>query len=271
LETINFLEKINPDLLIIDHYAIDITWEKKVNPYVKKIMVIDDLANRKHHCDYLLDQNYFVHEKDRYQGLLSSKTIQLIGPEYALLRDEFVENKKSLLNKPIRNFFVYFGAADIRNETMKVLKALIDVSKDFDLTIDLVIGYSNINKDELNEICSKYSFIKVYKQTNKISMLMEKADMSIGAGGSTTWERCCLGLPSIVIPVANNQVRPMEELSKAKAIILIKDPSIDDYKQMILRVLKMRLSEINQLIQNGFSIYDGLGVKRVTKIINEMK
>ncbi|MGE7836041.1 UDP-2,4-diacetamido-2,4,6-trideoxy-beta-L-altropyranose hydrolase [Viridibacillus arvi] len=271
IETINILEKINPDLLIIDHYSIDIKWEKKVSSFVSKILVIDDLANRQHHCDYLLDQNYYVQENERYKNLLNENTIQLIGAEYALLRNEFTENKKGLFKKNIKNFFVYFGAADISNETQKVLSALIEISKGFEITIDVVIGYSNNNKDELYGICTKYPFINIHKQTNEISKLMVKSDISIGAGGSTTWERCCIGLPSIVIPVASNQVLPMEELSKAKAIILIKDPSIDDYKQVILKTLKMTLSEINQLIQNGFQIFDGLGVKRVTKIIEEMK
>ncbi len=108
-------------------------------------------------------------------------------------------------------------------------------------------------------------------QSNEISNLMKKADISIGAGGSTTWERCCLGLPSIVKPVASNQVIPMEELAKAKAIMLIKEPNIESYKKTILKVLEMELSEVNELTKSGFNIYDGLGAKRVTKIINEMK
>ena len=117
-DTIQVLSEIDPDWLIVDHYALDNNWEGELRPYTKKIMVIDDLANRCHDCDVLLDQNYF-HNQDRYSQLLSPSTIQLLGPQYALLRKCFAEKRKSFIHNSneINRVFIFFGGTDPDNLT----------------------------------------------------------------------------------------------------------------------------------------------------------
>ena len=88
-QTAKILKNIKPELLIIDHYSIDIKWERKIKKYVKKLFVIDDLANRKHNCDYILDYNLVNNYDKRYDRLVSSKTIKLLGPEYIILNKDY--------------------------------------------------------------------------------------------------------------------------------------------------------------------------------------
>lgn len=204
IEIIKYYESI--DLLIVDSYAIDVKWEKMIRPYVKKLMVIDDLANRKHDCDILLDQNFYCNFEDRYKGLVGEYCNLFLGPKYALLRDEFYKEKgkKIQKNSEIKNIFIFFGGSDLTNDTMKALKALLLLER-VDLRVNIVVGTSNIYKEEIEKFCEIYEWINYYCQVSNIAELMNQADLSIGAGGTATWERAFLGLPAIVISVAENQ------------------------------------------------------------------
>ena len=205
-ETIEIIKNLKIDLLIVDSYAIDEKWENLIRPYVKRIMVIDDLANRKHDCDILLDQNFYLNGQNRYKELIGKYCKLLLGPEFVLLRDEFYEerNKKRNDFSEVKNIFIFFGGSDLTNDTMKTLKAIF-LLKSCNLKVNVVVGNNNIYKKEIEMFCNKYCWITYYCQVDNIAELMSQADLAIGAGGTTTWERCYLGLPSIVISVAENQ------------------------------------------------------------------
>ena len=213
-ETIQTLAGRRPDWIIVDHYLLDHVWEERVRPYTKKIMVIDDLANRKHNCDLLLDQNY-IYNKTRYDKLLIADTIQLLGQKYALLRKDFIKNRKSNIqvNYTIKRVFIFFGGTDFNNLTMMSLKVL-SRSKLKHLLVDVVIGSTNIHKSKLEKEIEKHSNVKLYVQIGNMAELMSKADISLGAGGTTTWERMAIGVPSIVVTLADNQVDLTRNLSQ---------------------------------------------------------
>ena len=197
------------DLLVIDSYALDIEWERRLRPYAKQIFVIDDLANRKHDCDFLLDQNFYLGMESRYAGLVPNHCELRLGYKYALLREEFYEAKKTLRRRDgkIRNIFVFFGGSDLTNETMKTLRALEKLREQQKFTATVVVGGSNARKAEIESFCDALSWVEYRCQVNNMAELMARADLSIGAGGTTTWERLFLNLPSIVIAVAENQVQ----------------------------------------------------------------
>ena len=215
-EVKEILKNLDTELLVVDSYAIDENWEKIIRPYVKKIMVIDDLANRKHDCDILLDQNYYADMNDRYNGLVSDKCKLLLGPTYALLREEFYIEKKKQRQRDgrIKNILVFFGGSDLTNETMKTLRALVALDRE-DITVNVVVGGSNQYKDAVKEFCQRYQWMNYYCQINNMAEMMNQADLAIGAGGTTTWERCFLGLPAIVIAVAENQVKIAEDCARS--------------------------------------------------------
>jgi len=212
-QTIQIVQDREISWLIVDHYALDHNWEDKLRHYTKKIMVIDDLANRKHDCDLLLDQNY-THDKNRYNRLLTPDTTRLLGPKYALLRKEFIKNINSRIqNTTIKKLFVFFGGSDLNNLTMLSIIALTQPKLNH-LSVDVVIGSTNPYQLELKKEVEKHKNIKLHIQIDNISELMLKADFALGAGGSTTWERMALGLPSIVVTTADNQVAFTKDLDK---------------------------------------------------------
>lgn len=212
-ETISILKEIIPDgkslsRLVVDSYAIDIEWEQQLRPYTEEIFVIDDLANRHHDCDVLLDQNLSENMSRKYNGLLPENCQILIGPKYVLLRDEFIEARKQLKTRDgnINNVLVFYGGSDVTNETMKALVALSElVDYNYKLNIDVIVGGSNPHKKEIESYCKNKKYMHYYCQVNNMAEFMLKADLFIGAGGATTYERCYLRLPSIVTSIAENQ------------------------------------------------------------------
>ncbi|WP_110955289.1 UDP-2,4-diacetamido-2,4,6-trideoxy-beta-L-altropyranose hydrolase [Anaerosinus massiliensis] len=218
-QTKTLLGETVSDCMVIDHYAIDETWERILRPYAKKIMVIDDLANRKHNCDILLDQNYYCDMNNRYNRLVPPECKLLLGPQYALLRQEFYDarNKMHVRDGVIKNILVFFGGSDLTNETMKALKA-IEKLKRKDIAVNVVVGGSNQHKGEVELFCRQYENMYCYCQVNNMADLMNRADLAIGAGGTTTWERWFLGLPAIVIAIAENQVKICEDCDQAGII-----------------------------------------------------
>lgn len=210
-----FKRNLEIDWLIVDHYDLDKQWEKKMRPFVKKIMVIDDLADRFHDCDLILDQNLCVNMEQRYDGLVPEGCIKLLGPKYALLRPEFKEAREKLRkrNGPVKRILVFLGGSDPSNETVKVLKA-IEMLGRCDIAVDVIAGISNPQKEQVKEFCNSMPNTYYYCQVDNMAEFMAQADLAVGAGGSTAWERCCLGLPTLTIITAKNQ----EETTRALAL-----------------------------------------------------
>ena len=209
------------DILIVDSYALDEQWELMLRPYCREIMVIDDLANRKHDCDILLDQNFYLNKDARYAGLVPEHCKMLLGPEHALLREEFCEAKKHLRKRDgnIKNILVFYGGSDLTNETEKAIKALVQLHYEgYSFTADIITGLSNSRRGKIEKICSKYHFLHYYCQVSNMAEFMNKADLMLGAGGSTTWERLYMELPALVTAVAENQIQGCEDCSQAGVI-----------------------------------------------------
>jgi len=218
-ETIQVLSDQTWDWMVVDHYALDADWESAMRPEVGKIMVIDDLADRLHDCDLLLDQNLYDELERRYDGLVPDHCEKLLGPRYALLRPEFAAARKTLRHRDgrVRSIFVFFGGSDLSNETAKALEAIRLLNRT-DIVVDVVVGASNPKGDRIREICQRMPNTRFHRQVVNIAELMALADLAIGAGGTTTWERCCLGLPTLALVLADNQREIVEAMSAAGAM-----------------------------------------------------
>ncbi|SEJ87972.1 UDP-2,4-diacetamido-2,4,6-trideoxy-beta-L-altropyranose hydrolase [Propionispira arboris] len=220
---INVLQKqCKPDYLIVDSYAINEEWEKKLRPFVHKIMVIDDLANRRHDCDVLLDQNFYLNKNFRYKGLVPSHCQLLLGPKYVLLREEFYEAQKKMRKRDgkIYNILIFYGGSDLTNETMKALRALAMLSLP-KVLVNVIVGEGNPYKDEVAEFCQQHEFMKYYCQVDNMAEFMNQADLTLGAGGTTTWERCFLGLPAVVTSIADNQIQICKDCAEARYVLYL--------------------------------------------------
>jgi UDP-2,4-diacetamido-2,4,6-trideoxy-beta-L-altropyranose hydrolase len=193
------------DWLVVDHYAIDHRWESLLRSATGQIMVIDDLADRQHDCDVLLDQNYYLQMESRYSGRVPTHCRLLLGPRYALLREEFRQwrDRISPRRGPVKRVLVFFGGVDANNYTLLALKALSNLGHG-ELAVDVVIGASHPNREQIEGMCADAHY-SCHVQTHRMAELMASADLAIGAGGSATWERCCLGLPCITLCMADNQ------------------------------------------------------------------
>ena len=194
------------DWLVVDHYALDERWETPLRQCTGKIFAIDDIADRTHDCDLLLDQNFYGDMHDRYTGKVPHNCILLLGPKFALLREEFRQLHAIARPRmgPVKRMFVFFGGTDSGNFTGVAIDALENIPRQ-DLHVDFVIGAQHSRREQIKNACERNHF-DCHIQTNRMGELMAAADLAIGAGGATTWERCALGLPSVVVAIAANQV-----------------------------------------------------------------
>lgn len=258
------------DWLIVDHYALEKDWEIQMRPFVNKIMVIDDLADRPHDCDLLLDQNLYDDMENRYNGLVPNKCQLFLGPRYALLRPEFKEARKYLRERDgkVRRILIFFGGSDLTNETTKALDAIRMLQRP-DISVDVVVGNSNPHKQQVRKLCNVSSNISFFCQVDNIAQLMNKADLAIGAGGTATWERCCLGIPSIIISVAYNQEGVAKAIDQEKmGIYLGRSKEVSSWK--IVKKIQMLLNspEITSNISKIAKYkVDGFGVVRMINAI----
>jgi len=257
------------DWLIVDHYAIDHRWESGMRQVAKKIMVIDDLADRAHDCDLLLDQNYFQEPGKRYKGLISEKCQVLLGPKYALLRPEFRQARQfsRMRGNGIGRILIYFGGNDSANLTGMALEAL-DCPELSHLLVELVAGPNNQYLDLLKKQAQNRPGTRLHIQPKSFTELMLRSDLFIGAGGTTTWERLCLGLPSIVIAVAKNQEAFTSELDKAGYLIWLgkkEDVTVSDIRYALINTISEPSKNTSALEKP--SPVDGFGSLRIAELL----
>jgi UDP-2,4-diacetamido-2,4,6-trideoxy-beta-L-altropyranose hydrolase len=212
IETSAILKKFIVDYLIVDHYLINGEWEQYVRSYCSKIVVIDDLANRLHDCDFLIDQNLYNNMNERYTGKVSEGCKLLLGPAYALLRTEFYEQKQliPLKNKEIIQILITFGGSDPTQETERCIRALIGL----EIMIHVVVGGANPRYKQIKDLCDLFPNLTFHYNITYMAKLMAESDLAICAGGSSTWERYALGLPGLVIVCASNQLEITEACQK---------------------------------------------------------
>ncbi len=267
-DTIQTLSDQTWDWLIVDHYALDIRWESMLRHTAKSILVIDDLADREHDCDVLLDQNFYADMDTRYTGKVPSHCRLLLGPYYALLREEFRQFHKQVTPRTgvIKRILVCWGGVDSDNYTALTIEALANLGS-HDLHVDVVIGAQHPHREQIESACADHDFV-CHVQTNRMAELMAFADLAVGAGGSASWERCCLGLPALAFSMATNQRRLVEEAALRGLLyapLLRADiaPSIE----LHLKALLDNPCLLQLISRRGLEAVDGLGVQRVLQII----
>jgi UDP-2,4-diacetamido-2,4,6-trideoxy-beta-L-altropyranose hydrolase len=253
------------DWLVVDHYALDFRWESVLRQAVKKIFVIDDLADRQHDCDMLIDQNFYRDMHGRYTGKVPAHCRLLLGPRFALLRDEFRELhvKARPRQGPVERLLVFFGGVDAQNYTGMTLRALVGVGGGV-IQVDVVLGAEHPFRDEIESTCAQHGYF-CHVQTTRIADLMASADLAIGAAGSTSWERCCLALPTVVFSLADNQIEIAKGIEQLGAGWYIQ-PQVADVESILRTVLCELLSDQQSLSEHsrrGYSLVDGEGVDRV--------
>ena len=198
--------------LIVDHYGIDEQWEKQLRNSCRHLMVIDDLANRRHDCDLLLDQNLRTEAESLYKRLVPEKCKIVVGASKVILRPSFDNQPTRYRDGVIKNILVYFGANDIHNQALNVIKALQNFPQ---LDGNIVLGTYHPFRDFVYD--AKMPNLRVF-DTVDMAKAMEQADLAIGVCGIAAWERCAMGLPALICINANNQREDSEHLHKLGAV-----------------------------------------------------
>jgi len=255
------------DALIIDDYQVCAIQETPLRTHVPVIMVIDDLAHRAHDCDLLLDPGYGRAPAD-YAGLVPARARTLLGPDFALLRAEFAELRTAAPTRPdsIDRLFINFGLSDIGAVAARAYGALRAALPN--TQVDLVVASDAVSLPQLRNWAQTDANLALHIDCHTVAERMAQADAAIGAGGAATWERACLGLPTLAIVVADNQ-RPMIERLTADGVLLSVDLEAGDfelrlrtaYEDLCERTLRERLAE------RASALCDGKGAERAAEAL----
>jgi UDP-2,4-diacetamido-2,4,6-trideoxy-beta-L-altropyranose hydrolase len=264
-QTCEALSGQSVDWLVVDHYALDHRWEKALRPHCQNLMVIDDLADRAHDCDVLLGQNLGRSGQD-YDGLLEARTAIFIGPQYALLRPEFAQLRSLSLARRVqpqlKHLLINMGGVDKDNATGQALRSLTGCDFLTDLRITVVMGPHALWSEDVKRQAERMKWpTQVLVGVNTMAQLMADSDLCIGAAGGTSWERCCLGLPSFVLVLADNQLRGAQALAKAGAAVVL---DVQHLSQVFETYLKnLGNVQLESMASAAAAVSDGLGVQRI--------
>ena len=274
------IEKIEHiELIIVDHYLLDIKWENAFVSYCEQLCVIDDLANRPHHADFLLDQTFNRDSQD-YLPWLSPNCQLLLGQRYMLLRDEFVKHRSIAERKrqqyqKIKQILVNFGGIDQHNMSSQIIEILaLFVRQKQDqqgeaLTVNLIASSNFPHLKDIKTLAQTYCWLNLHIDCNNMAELMLDADIAIGANGSSAWERCCLGLPSLTVTLAENQQLIDQTLAHKGATISLGHYQKIEHQQVVTELNRLEQStELYQnMVKSAFSCCDGTGAQQTAKTL----
>ena len=268
------LEISDAKWLVVDHYALDISWQEEALPAGVSLLVIDDLADRPHRADLLVDQNIGRKAED-YAGLVSSNCDLLIGPTYALLRPEFARlrpralARREVMTRP-EGLLVTLGGIDRDNDTCRVLNALAQTPDSRGMRVTVVMGD---NAPHLELVRAKAASIpiptEVVSGVTDMAQRMMNADLCIGAAGSTAWERCAMGLPTLHVVLADNQIGAAQAMAAQGVSLALSSPQSLDFASSLAAGLRhiSQAGAYRAIASAAAALTDGAGVTRVSQML----
>ena len=262
------------ELLVVDHYELDSNYESSCRPRASAILAIDDLANRTHDADILLDQT-INRPKTDYKNLTPNDCWILIGPEYALLREEFSKNRSPALcardRRPpkLDRILVSLGSQDLSDATSLVLNNIYSFLDD--VHVDVILSGTAPHLARVKELMKQFPSTRLFPDVNNMSALISKADLAIGAGGISSWERCCLGLPTVSITVSDNQALINKNLDDIGAVCHIGEYQKIDSEKLTnsIETFHVNPNKLTDMSRKARRVCDGLGANRLVDIITE--
>jgi UDP-2,4-diacetamido-2,4,6-trideoxy-beta-L-altropyranose hydrolase len=268
-QTTDFIGGQSPEWLIVDHYGLDHRWEAALAPACERIMAVDDLANRKHACAILLDQNLGRSPAD-YRCLVPDDAQMLIGPNFALLRHEFAQLRAYSLQRrkepDLRTILVSMGGTDFTNATSRILKALAHWQGARTCRVVVAMGPHSPWIDEVTKLAAESPFDCIVRRAPPdYAQLMATSDLCFGTAGTTSWERCCLGVPSIVAVVAENQAMLAGQLVASGACLAQLDLNrLDSGFSDLMDAVIMDVGALESASRAAASLCDGSGTRLVS-------
>ena len=269
IETTRVIQEVNPEWVVADHYALDAQWHSIVKKTGKKLLVIDDIADRVIDCDILLNQNVGFSEKD-YIEKIKADTKIFLGPKYALIRPEFLQWREFSLNRrktpDNKRVLITMGGVDAQNQTLNVLQILEPSINAAKCEFVVVLGELYPFLDELNKFVAVSSNkITNLVNVNNIAELMASSDICIGATGSSAWERCCLGLPTLTIAIAENQKRIAASLNEIGVAVRTERKRLKTDFDILFEAGGS--NALTDIVKKSSELCDGLGALRILEYL----
>lgn len=263
------------DWLVVDHYALGADWEQRMRPYCRHLLAIDDLAGRPHDCDLLLDQNLGRTTAD-YAGRVPAAATVLAGSGYALLRPEFALARPASVQRRVSghldSLMVTMGGVDLGNVTSVVLKLLPDCPLPSGCRITVVMGATAPWLAQVRALAAGLPWsCDVLVNVTDMASLTAACDIAIGAAGSTAWERCCLGVPSAIVVLADNQQPIADALGAAGACWLLGGPLDLDRTLPAVLGAAANSCQLGAMAETAATIVDGLGTARVVSYMRALQ
>jgi UDP-2,4-diacetamido-2,4,6-trideoxy-beta-L-altropyranose hydrolase len=268
-QAIALLAGDRPDWLVVDHYAFGADWEQAVRPHVGGVLAIDDLG-RAHAADAVMDQNYSEDPEARYRGRVGAHCRPMLGPRYALLDGSYAAARvRRDRTAAVRRIAMFFGGVDADDLAGRTLRALDDPEFKH-VVLDVLLGPSSLHADAIAAYAPAHVALNVRRALPGLADALSEADLAIGAGGGNTWERCCLGLPSIVISVADNQVPASRALGEAGIVHYLGrgDDVDDDAVRRAVRALMKNPARRAEMCERSRLLVDGRGAERVAEMMS---
>lgn len=269
-QSLGVLERLGAAWLVVDHYALDATWERAVAVAGTRLLVVDDLADRSHAADVLLDP-MLGHGVAEHAGKVPAGCDLLLGPDYALLSPAFARERGESLTRRTRpaldRVMVAMGGYDPEDVTGRVLAVLREVLPD--VAVDVVLGAQAVHLDRIRARVG--GPVRLHVATPHMATLLRDCDLVIGAGGTSAWERCCLGVPSLMVQLADNQTEVIGSLVRQGAALAL--GGVDDGLEARLRAALVACADGRVLATMSAAaarVTDGRGVERVCDVMTAM-
>ena len=266
-ETAAALRADSPEWLVVDHYALGGAWYRSACPSGARTLVIDDLADRVHDCEMLLDQGYYgAATSRRYDGLVPADCRLLLGPRYAMVPPEFLplRNAVKARDGSVRRVLVFFGGSDPQDQTGKAVQALSS-GELAQLDVDVVLGSNHPDPDGVRAKAAARGRTLIHENLQTLADVMASADMMIGAGGGTTWERCALGIPALAMAIAENQEGATDALAADGIQVTLPSGPWTTPEQWSAAIAELvgAPAKLSALAKKAFGVTDARGAARV--------
>lgn len=266
-----FADSFRADAVVFDHYQAGGAEEMALGAGTRRVIVLDDLADRRHHCDLLIDPGFGQHFR-AYSGLAPRDCEMLIGPDYALVRPEFADARPRALSRrarhdPARRALVSLGLTDVGGITARVVDVLLPSLGD--VRLDVVVGEGARSLPAILALAERDRRIRLHVNSQEMATLTAEADVAIGAGGSSVWERATVGLPAATVILAENQIAMAMRLGEAGATLAV-DALAEGFDAALAATWARMVGEADlrwSLTERSSQLCDGRGAERVAAAV----
>lgn len=270
----DFAERLEVDAIVVDHYGVDARQEQALRIDGRRLVVIDDLADRPHACDLLVDPGY-GRRREHYDGLIDADCATLLGPSHALVRPDFGSARQRALGRrakhgPVRRALLALGLTDVGGVTGRLVEALSNVLGE--ARLDIVLGSEAPSLPALRAAAQTDRRLHLWVDTAEMASLMADADIAIGAGGSSVWERATVGLPSVTVILAENQRAMVGQMAEASLTLAVDatDPGFETQLREGWSALAGDQGLRWRLTESSAELCDGRGAERVAEAMIDL-